>query len=47
MRGLRGDGIGAGTRTGENLREHPQKQTSVVTDGNEESEINKCAVCAV
>ena len=25
MRGLRGNGIGAGTRTGENLREHPRK----------------------
>lgn len=24
-----------------------KKQTSVVTDGNEESEKNKCAVCAV
>ena len=86
VRGLRGDGIGMGIRTGENLREHPRKanvgcnrreqkkakrtsarfsavkelervpeqvktwestrvkRTSVLTDGNEESEKKKCAV---
>lgn len=47
MRGLRGLETCAGSRTGENLREHPQKQTSVVTDGNRRKRNDKCAVCAV